>query len=125
MEEILYFGTSLHDAGHYLWCGTGNHLQSRKTDFKIFPFHPEDFPKQGKDRIEKGSCFFYTIDGYSILAYEGSIADDRWGSKCVFFTKGIYTNQELLLMVKNIPVYKQIITQLLIKYKKINASNGK
>lgn len=116
--DIRYFGTALDDKGHYLWNHCGDRLCNKSLDLKELPFCPESFPKKGETK-SKGECKIYHEAGYTILAYEGSTIDDRWGTRSVFFAKGTYTPADMLFNVKNIPVYKQIITRLLSKYNKI------
>lgn len=95
-RQLHYFGTALDSAGHYFWILTEDGMRDRGlSGFKDFPFDPERIansdPKKpySSTMMKKGDVKFFNIAGYSICYLEGSPADDRWGSKCVWWMKDV------------------------------------
>lgn len=81
--ELEYFGTSLDTHGHYFWLLCGNSMMKSRREFASLPFNPYDLTRG----MEKGHVVFSQIDGYTIMAIEGSCFDKRGGTKTVFFEK--------------------------------------
>lgn len=104
-----YFGTNLDRAGHYFWRLEGERISNLNLNFKDFPFDPEELTK--KIPI-KGTTLFYWIGGYSICAIVGSCADDRNGTKSVFFFKEDLSIKELIDKITSIPIAKEIIDKM-------------
>lgn len=108
--NIRYFGTDLKTAGHFIWQKADEHLNGRSLEFGGLGIDPDSYPKpENGYYLQKGTMRYYYEKGYSILAIEGSPADDRPESKCVWFIKGEVSQEELLLKVKEVPVYQRIL----------------
>lgn len=110
LAKYNYFGTDTTRAGHYFWIlGEGQHSSSL-SPFKLLPFNPEEFTKQGKwDFKKKGSVEIHKNGDYSILAISGSAIDQRSGCKSVFFFKQDLDKNELVAKIKSIPSAMKII----------------
>lgn len=106
MGTIRYFGTDLSSAGHYFWQMGTESLYG--LNFKDFPFNPERMPTSQRN----GDVEFYHIDGWSIMAICGSCKDKRPGSKSVFFIKQEMPDNELLNLIRSIPIANKIINAM-------------
>ncbi|GAG36427.1 unnamed protein product [marine sediment metagenome] len=104
-----YFGTNLDTHGHYFWELDGIMMRKVKTSFKDIPFDPEELTNDCK---KKGDTVFCVVEGYSILAINGSCKDTRPGTKSVFWVNQVITKEELLQRIANIPVARKMIQQM-------------
>ncbi len=118
-KQMFYFGTSLDSAGHYFWELNDQSMNFIGSLFEDLPFNPEDYPKQSKKGFynELGTVQYYYLEGgWSIMAIEGSCADNRHGSKSVFFSKD-YSVLKLgfdgfVRTIREIPIGNKIIESL-------------
>lgn len=111
---IQYFGTTLDEAGHYLFELSGQYLRKMPmARFYELPFNPEGLPhiKTGERRI-KGTTQFYRFAGYSILAIEGSCYDTRGGTKSVFYTEQEISQEEFKQILLAIPIVQKMIEKM-------------
>lgn len=110
-----YFGTELNRSGHDFHMLYDQCLGYSKGTFKEkveeIGFNPENMPKVGY----RGKHEYYQINGYSIIAICGSCADERGGSKSVFFEKGDFSESEMIDKIKSIPYAMAIINKMSFK----------
>ena len=110
-----YFGTELNRSGHYFYViydqGLGYSKGTFKEKVEEIGFNPENIPKVGF----RGKHEYYQINGYSIIAICGSCADERGGSKTVFFDKGDFSESEMINKIKVIPYAMKIIQKMPFK----------
>ncbi len=110
-----YFGTELNRSGHDFHMlydkGLGYSEGTFKEKVEEIGFNPEDMPKVGF----RGKHEYYQINGYSIIAICGSCADERGGSKSVFFEKGNLSESEMIDKIKSIPYAMKIIQKMPFK----------
>lgn len=101
-----YFGTNLDSAGHFFWQLKGERIQRTNIWFRDIPFDPEELLPSN---TPKGTIKYFRVNEYAIIAIAGSCADDRWGSKSVFWTKEPVKLGDLKAIILSIPVAKKII----------------
>jgi len=101
-----YFGTDIDCAGHFFWQLEGNRM--RKTDcwFNKIPFNPEELLPSN---MPKGSIKYFRVEKYAIIAIVGSCADNRNGTKSVFWTDKEVKLGDLKAIILSIPIAKKII----------------
>jgi hypothetical protein len=104
-----YFGTNLTSAGHYFWTLEDDKLHTPRLSFVDYPFDPYTILDKKRPRYVKGETGFLQIDGYSVLAIEGSPTDDRWGTVSVFFVRELIDRELLCERILAHPFAKQII----------------
>lgn len=86
-NKLQYFGTSLREAGHYVWEINGEEMSfNGLTGLGALPFNPEDMVKSHP----KGKATYFGISDYSIWYIEGSCYDNRnsgiknkWHRSCI------------------------------------------
>jgi hypothetical protein len=103
---MLYFGTSLDRAGHYIWELTGGMYRSEMRHADI----PFDFYKHRQQPW--GHVQFEHHDGLSVLFISGSCADSRSGTVSVFFVNGTYSKAAFIELMKQNPTAMQIINAM-------------
>lgn len=110
--ELEYFGTDLNRVGHDFRVihkdGMSSSSMLLKEKFKSLPFNPEELPISGK----RGDWEFHEKEGYSILAVCGSPADNRPGSKCVFFIKKEMNMDDFVHFMLSYPITGEILRKL-------------
>lgn len=101
-----YFGTDVDCAGHFFWRLEGNRI--RKTDcwFNKIPFNPEELLPP---LTPKGTVKYFRVDKYAVIAIAGSCADNRNGTKSVFWTDKEVKLGDLKAIIHSIPIAKKII----------------
>ena len=101
--------------GHYFWI-VSEHVLSRseRNRKNILPFNPEALPWiNGKYVSEQtGQFCIYNFAGFTIIAYAGSPADNRPGSKSVFFVEADLSNEEMMKLILLTPMSKAIIDEI-------------
>ena len=117
IPTLYYFGTSFKTPGHYMWELENNKMISSRLKYEDVAFKPESVPcyKKG-EKITKGEAQFHQISGYSIIAIEGSCADNRWGTKSVFFIKEVMSKDTFIELIKSNTAAMNIINALKGKY---------
>jgi hypothetical protein len=107
---IGYFGTNLSTYGHYVWRLSGDSFGMSTLDM---PFHFYQYPEveNGAEKT-KGHAQFIQAHGYSIIAIEGSCVDKRGGTKSVFYQEGEHTQEEMIALIRSIPVAAEIINKM-------------
>ena len=116
-DYIGYFGTTLTEHGHYFFNINKDRFVSRgDLNFKDFPFNPErlieSWVKSNRASPIKGQRFYFQIEGWSILYFEGSPIDRRGGTKSVFFVKRNLNENQMLSLVHSSPLAKKIIESI-------------
>lgn len=100
---MLYFGTSPHAYGHYLWELAGGLYRSRMPYSEI-PFDPYEHKNN-----PKGHTVFVQSQAYTALHIAGSCKDERGGTVSVFWVNDPRPKADFLLMLKSNPTAMQII----------------
>jgi len=111
-HHVIYFGTNLNTAGHYLWEISGDRM-NESTLLKLgkLPFNPENMPCGGT--VMEGVVKYYYKHGWSIVAISGSPRDRRPGSKSVFFVKENIDYLTFLTRLYEIPAAMKIINSFI------------
>lgn len=108
--KLQYFGTNLTNHGHYFWEVGENYLHSSNLNFDSFNFNPCNMPEYeiGETR-NKGDVKFYHKSPFVICAIEGSCIDKRSGTNSVFFIKGEFSYNNLMLAMRESKPVQEII----------------
>lgn len=114
-----YFGTDLTTAGHYFFEVRPDYLSSnRNIDFADLPFNPEKLPIVVGNRYAyapKGMTRFYNFGHWSICAIGGSAIDSRHGCHSVFFWDEVLTQDQMIDIIKSLPIAVKMINQMPFK----------
>jgi hypothetical protein len=109
MAGFEYYGTELDCAGHYRMEVQGDQLGWKHLNQRELPFNPDLLPENPK---YYGSCGYYQIGGYSIIAIAGSCYDRRPGCCSVFYIKADMTAKQLYDLIMTTEITKKIISQM-------------
>jgi len=110
---LHYFGTNLDSAGHFFWELQGDYIHRSSIYFGDLPFNPEALPyKNKKEFIKNGTAKYYLFAGFSIYAIAGSCADDRPGSKSIFFVEADIASDQLMQKILSTKAAKKILDKM-------------
>ena len=65
------------------------------------------------NRMEKGCYAFYQGGGYTVIAFSGSPADNRLGTKSVFWVRANLSAEDMLKLVKENEFTSKIIESII------------
>lgn len=108
--EILYFGTSLNEKGHYIY-NFGSVLRGRTLRHNL-PFDPESLVMSSQIN---GTVNRINYNDYKIIAIAGSCTDDRAGSKSIFITKNFEDGFDFEEYLKQHPLAIEMFSQMKFK----------
>ena len=109
---LHYFGTDLDSAGHFFWELENEGIYKSRMSFGELPFNPEGLPYKNK---RNGIAKYYQFAGFSIFAIAGSCADNRPGSKSIFFVEADISSDELMNKILSTKMAKKIIDKMPFK----------
>jgi len=110
---IYYYGTSLENAGHYLWEIEGDGIYNSRVKCGDLPFNPEGLPyRKRRENFSNGHVQVHKFCGFTICAIEGSCRDTRPASKSIFFIEGDLSDSEMKDKILSIPMAKKIIEKM-------------
>lgn len=107
--KLFYFGTNLSTPGHYRWIIDEFGLEKMRLNFDDLPFHPESLT----NRVKPGDYTFYQGGGYTVIAFAGSPADSRPGSKSVFWVKSTLLVTDMKKLVEENEFSSKIILNII------------
>jgi hypothetical protein len=111
--KAYYFGTTLTEAGHYHHDLYQNGISKNYTREGDLPFYCERFPIARKGiGVQNGTVAFYNIGYWSICAIQGSPKDTRPGSKSIFYFDEPLTQDQMIKLLKSLPIFNKIIEQM-------------
>ena len=108
--DIEYFGTSLHEHGHYRWVLQDGQMIKVYNTFDRLPFNPEEITNS--DVLQKGDVVFYQGGGLTVVGICGSCKDTRPGTKSIFWVNDIITRQQLIDRIKAHPIAAKLIAAM-------------